>query len=71
MTTIRINGNESNIAVERVGDKVSLSILSSVQGSHTVNHVVLIRRHEDALAVAEALREAATAAKIYEEHNPQ
>jgi len=70
MTTVRPNGSDSTITVDHIGDKVSLTILSVTQGSHTVNHTIVFDHPEFALSLAEGIREAATTAKIYEENNP-
>lgn len=64
------NGGDDQITVEKCGDKVQLCLLSNEQGRHTICHTVIIDHPEDALKLAEGIREAATAAQVYRDNNP-
>jgi hypothetical protein len=64
----RANG-ETQIAVRHVAEKVEMCIESGC-GDHVVTHTIFFTHPEFALRFAEELRAQATAAKIYEENNP-
>ena len=68
--SLRVNGGESILTVDREGDQVTITMESCSQGSHTASHSVTFKHPEFALSFAEQIREVAVAAKIYEENNP-